>query len=122
MTGADWLDARSESDLDWFAGLRIFDAAGYEREVTGARVVGERRRLFGLRRDYDVSLEFGGAERPVPLAQLAALVREAAETDSSLWEYRDGISSAAEFESLVDAARSHEELIGLLGGGLPTAP
>ena len=122
MTGAGWLNARSESDLDCFAGLRIFDAAGFEREVRSARVVGERRRPFGLRREYDVALDFGGVARPILLVELAALVSEAAEADSSLWEYREGVSSAAGFKALVDAARSHEELICLLDGGLSTAP
>ena len=124
VTKASWLDGRraSDLDLDWFAGLRIFDAAGFEREVTGARIVRERKRLLGLRRECDLALDFGGTERPVPLAELAALVSEAGESDSSLWEYRDDVSSAAEFKSLVDAARSHEELIRLLDGGLSTAP
>lgn len=122
VTEAIWLNARDASDLGGFVGLRIFDAAGFEWEVTGARIVRERRRFFGLRREYDLALDFGGVERPVPLAELAALVREAGESDSTLWEYRDDVSSAAEFASLVDGARSHEELIRLLDGGLPDAP
>ena len=122
VSEASWLDGRRASDLDWFAGLHIFDAAGFERKVTGARIIREHKRLLGLRREYDLALDFGGVERPVPLAELAALVSEAGESDSSLWEYRDDVSSAAEFKSLVDAARSHEELIRLLDGGLSTAP
>ena len=119
---ASWLAAQDGSDLDlsWFSDLRIFDAAGFEREVTGARVVLKRQRLFGIRRECDLALDLNGVERPIPLAELVALVDEASKTDSSLWDCRDDVDSAAEFRALVNSARSHEKVIRLLDGGAPT--
>lgn len=120
---ASWLEAQDARrlDLGWFVGLRLFDSAGIKRCVSGARVVRERRRLFGLRRECDLALSFSGVDKPVPLSELAALVCEAAEFDSSLWEQRDDVSDADGFQSLARDADSHEALIRLLDGGLSTA-
>lgn len=121
---ASWLEAQDARHLDlgWFVGLRLFDAVGIERCVRGPRVVRESSRLFGLRRECDLTLSFLGVDKPVPLSELATLICEAAESDSSLWEHREDVSNAAGFQSLVRDAESHEALIRLLDGGLSTAP
>lgn len=123
-TDTSWLKAQDlrQVRLDWFNGLRVFDAAGIERRVREARIVNERRRRFGLRRECDLVLIFEGVERPISLAELAALVCKAAEVDASLWEYREDANDKASFQALVRASQSHEEVIRLLEGGVPTAP
>ena len=123
-TDSAWLEGLDgrRLNLSWFDGLRIFDAAGFERTVSRARIVRERRWPFGLRHRVDLALDFEGVERPVPLAELIGLVFEAAETDSSFWEWNDDPTPKETFLARVRTSRTHEALIRVLHEPKLTAP
>ena len=115
-TDSAWLEGLDgrRLDLSWFDGLRIFDAAGFERTVRRARVVRESRWPLGLRHHVDLALDFEEAGRSVPLVELAGLVFEASATDSSFWEWNDDPTPKEAFLSRISSARKHDELIRVL--------